>query len=84
MMLSCPCGHNHSDSIAWAYVVKQVADLGETVVVTVFGLGSWRVPRVYVAMHGLRGDQLPALASKYGWERVVDAEMGSDGSSRSN
>jgi len=31
---------------------------------------TWRVPRWYIGLHGLKPIQLPALAKKYGWELV--------------
>ncbi len=52
-----------------AYVAGLVKKLGETVVVTV-PAGSWHVPRVYIAIHGLEAEELGALADKYGWEKL--------------
>ncbi len=67
--MNCPCGQFHADSPAMAYVAGLVKKLGETVVVTV-PAGSWHVPRVYIAMHGLEAEELGALADKYGWEKL--------------
>jgi hypothetical protein len=32
--------------------------------------GRWRVPRIFIAAHGLKADELPALAERYGFERA--------------
>ena len=68
----CPCGVDHavSRSTAYARVRDVVRDLGPTVNVTVDGVGAWRVPRVWIGMHGLKAVDLPALAARYGWEPV--------------
>lgn len=34
------------------------------------GLDCWLVPRVYIACHGIKATELPALARQYEWERV--------------
>jgi hypothetical protein len=34
------------------------------------GGGSWRVPRLFIACHGLKATDLPQLAAVYGWEPV--------------
>jgi len=33
-------------------------------------VGNWRVPRVFIACHGLKAADLPAVAARYGFERV--------------
>lgn len=42
------------------------AGLPPTVLVAVNGRG-WMVPRIYLAAHGLKGEDLPELAKRYGW-----------------
>lgn len=68
----CPCGGDHGLDRPAAYllVARTVYDLGATVNVTVDGVGAWRVPRIWIGMHGLKSIELPALAERYGWERV--------------
>jgi hypothetical protein len=34
------------------------------------GVAAWRVPRIYIACHGLAAAELAALALQYGWEKV--------------
>jgi hypothetical protein len=45
------------------------AALGPTIVVTI-GARSWRVPRVYIAFHGLTGRGVAAAAARFGWEEL--------------
>lgn len=67
--MNCPCGQEHIGSPSLPHVAKLVQELGETVVVTA-PAGSWHVPRVFIAMHGLKAEELASLADKYGWRRV--------------
>lgn len=32
--------------------------------------GCWRVPRIYIACHGIKSEQLAGLARQYGWPEV--------------
>lgn len=67
----CACGQplHYTSDLAEAYVRAQVTKLGETVLVTTFN-GSWKVPRHYIALHGLKEVELPAFAIKYGWPKI--------------
>lgn len=66
--IRCPCGATHSGP-AWDAALRMVENIGETVRVSVIdGTRAWKVPRVYIAMHGLRAADLGALASRYQWE----------------
>jgi hypothetical protein len=54
-------------------VEQQVADLGECVSVTLTATGqAFMVPRHFIALHGLKAPDLPALAELYGFEEVRD------------
>ncbi len=72
----CPCGGVH-EFPATRHTVRgeKPAVLAELLrrkplpVVTT-PAGSWRVPRVWIAAHGLEAEELPALAERYGWEAV--------------
>ncbi len=66
----CPCGmvHRARDPRVHQYLLDFVVRLGPTVTVTT-PTGSWLVPRVWIAFHGLRAWELPALAVRYGWSR---------------
>lgn len=69
----CACGQplHYTDPVAQVAVESQVARLGETVLVQVadepFGV---RVPRHYIALHGIRAQALADLQERYGWEKV--------------
>ncbi len=62
--VACPCGRTHEVS---AHVAALIRDLGPDQPVTVLGAGTWAVPRVWIAVHGLKANELPALAGLHGW-----------------
>jgi len=47
---------------------RAAGGLPATVPVAVPGLGTYRVPRIYLACHTLAGADLPAVAERYGFE----------------
>jgi hypothetical protein len=67
----CACGQplHYSDPAIQALVERLIARLGPEIPVQV-GARAWRVPRHYIALHGLKAWELPALATRYGWEEV--------------
>jgi hypothetical protein len=72
MNLRCCCGEDHSGSKHWPLVLEFVAKYGETILLTT-PEGAWQVPRAFIAAHGIRGSDVPALAKKYGWESTAVA-----------
>jgi hypothetical protein len=63
----CPCGQVHELSAAVRAAYEGVtAGLPPEVAVVVEGR-AWLVPRIYIAVHGLKADELPGLAERYGW-----------------
>jgi hypothetical protein len=64
MKLLCDCGFRHE-------VAPPVQDLiagpGPHIKVTVEGR-TWHVPRLWIAVHGLKGRELAELAVRHGWE----------------
>lgn len=65
--LHCPCGQVHELSAKTRVAYENVTmGLPDAVLVQV-PEGCWLVPRIYIAVHGLKGDELPALAQRYGW-----------------
>jgi len=58
----CHCGKplHYSDAKIQRMVEALIAELGEHVVVAV-GSRSWLVPRHYIALHGLRAQDVPTL-----------------------
>jgi hypothetical protein len=66
----CPCGVPHEMSPVVAYIYGEVtARLSPTVTVETPD-GAFAVPRIFIACHGLKAADLPALAARYGFERV--------------
>jgi len=68
----CACGRallHYSDPTTQALVEQLVQACGPTVTITT-PRGAWRVPRHYIALHGLRAADLPQLAVEHGWEPV--------------
>lgn len=69
----CDCGEplHYSRLQTKAYVELLIATVGPTQVVTTPD-GSWWIPRHYVALHGIKAEEIPSLAEQYGWEKVDD------------
>jgi hypothetical protein len=59
---ACPCGRplHYTDAAVQAQVERLVERLGEQVPVAT-PTGTWMVSRHYIALHGIRADELPAL-----------------------
>jgi hypothetical protein len=65
--LECPCGEVHELSAETRVAYENVtAGLPLTVMVAVNGR-AWQVPRIYLAAHGVKAAELPALAERYGF-----------------
>jgi hypothetical protein len=66
-MAECPCGEAHELSAATRAAYENATrGLPPDVLVSAPG-GSWRVPRIFIAVHGLKAADLPALAERYGF-----------------
>lgn len=68
---TCPCGRplHYTRTDIQQIVERLIAELGPNVEVQVLGVGVYMVPRHYIALHGLKSLEVPALAEKYGWEK---------------
>lgn len=69
----CACGKplHYTDPEIEMAVRVLVEAIGETANVSLTGGGpSWRVPRHYIALHGLKGADLAALAEQQGWKKA--------------
>jgi hypothetical protein len=69
----CPCGKplHYSNPQIRALVEGMIAATGEHVTITITETGrSYRVPKHFIALHGVKGCELPALVGKYGIEEV--------------
>lgn len=67
----CLCGRplHYSDPSSERAVRQLIALHGETVVVGTSD-GMWKVPRHFIALHGINANDLPALARRFGFEAV--------------
>jgi hypothetical protein len=69
----CACGLelHYTDQAVRAYVNALISTSGPTLEVSVLGGGkAYKVPRHYLALHGLNAKDLPRLAQEYGFEEV--------------
>jgi hypothetical protein len=81
-LFECPCGSVHefpaarltAHGIAPAVLADLLARRPHPKVMPPDG--TWIVPRIWVAAHGLKADELPALAERYGWKKVATAAGG--------
>lgn len=71
---ACPCGVDHAfaetaDDRKTLAELERVLDLaGDPLIdVTLPDGRIYRVPRVYIALHGLKAADVPALANRYYW-----------------
>jgi len=62
----CPCGEPHPEHVA---ILDQLGpDLSPLVIMV--NTGDYKVPRLWIAAHGIKGSEIALLAAKYGWEKV--------------
>lgn len=67
---NCCCGVVHRmKQQAWEKFRHETKGKLPTVPVGT-GLDCWRVPRIFIACHGISAKELPALARQYDWDRV--------------
>lgn len=71
----CPCGKplHYTNTESRRIMDQLCAELGNTMKVSLSDR-SWRVPRHYIALHGIKGSELAALADKFGWEEIKQPE----------
>lgn len=71
----CACGMPlHYESSGLRDIIERICEaMGEDITVTT-PRGSWNVPRHYIALHGLKANELPELAQLYSFERVDEKE----------
>jgi hypothetical protein len=67
----CPCGTAHEvDARSWAGFRLMTEHADPRITVT-SPEGSWLVPRLFIACHGIRAAELAGLAERYGFERAA-------------
>jgi hypothetical protein len=70
MIKDCCCGVDHRmKRSAWDKYRQVVKGKLPTVPVGT-GIACWRIPRIYIACHGIKAAEVPLLAERYGWEAV--------------
>lgn len=75
----CPCGSPHECAAeAWAAFKRVTQGLSEDVPVITWQ-GTYVVPRIYIALHGISTTDLPGLAARYGWPRVEESHADNAG-----
>jgi hypothetical protein len=68
--VECPCGQVHELRFEARIAYEKVTRGLPPDVVIKTPAGVWRVPRIYVAVHGVRAAEMPALAERYGFPRL--------------
>lgn len=69
LVTGCPCGETHAVSQhAWGLYVGITARIPAENIVCLGGI-NYRIPHLYIALHGLRGEDFPDLAGRYGFRR---------------
>jgi hypothetical protein len=68
----CPCGRewHFTNKLAESMIEELVKAKGETVVMRLDDGRGWRVPRVWIALHGIKAKTLPKVAKERGFEEV--------------
>ena len=66
----CCCGDRHLMTPGGLAALERVTAGLDPLVTVSTPAGAWRVPRLYIACHGLKAADLPRLAGVHGWERV--------------
>lgn len=69
--LACPCGDVHELSAATRVAYENITRGLPPAVLISAGGRAWLVPRIYLAVHGLKAAGLPGLADQYGFEEVT-------------
>ena len=61
--MNCHCGRplHYSDPEIQKLVEKIIAEKGEFVPIKVLGGRAWKVPRHFIALHGIRAWEIPTL-----------------------
>ena len=70
----CACGQrlHYSDPAKQKLVEQIIRIAGPMVTITNSENGrSWRVPRHFIALHGIKMIEMPQVATKYGFEEII-------------
>jgi len=71
-MEMCACGQplHYSSPKLYEQVERMIQIAGDPLVTVTTPDGRWRVPRHYIALHGLKASELPTLGPALGFEKV--------------
>jgi hypothetical protein len=78
----CACGLplHYRDPEKRKIVEQLIAMCGEMVIITNSETGrTWKVPRHFIALHGLKMIEMPQLAIQYGFEEINKKPIKQDG-----
>lgn len=67
--MDCDCGVSHPPE-GLEHVIELIKTLGPLVRVHT-SKGTWEVPRLYIAVHGLSEPRVPTLARRYRWRKIA-------------
>jgi len=65
----CPCGTYHEFAKETRRFIRRVIKRSGRDLLVTTPDGSWWVPRIFIAAHGVQSVQVPALATLYGWPK---------------
>jgi len=71
----CACGQplHYTDSNLQRLVIEIINNLGPDIKVTLMdGSRSWMIPRHFIALHGLKGQEIVEVAEKYGFKETTN------------
>ncbi len=70
----CACGEplHYATEQSRRFMDRLVAEHGPFVKIAIHGTvpRAFMVPRHFIALHGVKGSEIPALAARHGWEEV--------------
>ena len=72
----CACGQplHYLSPLTRKLVEELIAELGECVIVVVQSR-KFSVPRHFIALHGIKAWELPAMAKRYGFKEIANEEV---------
>lgn len=66
----CPCGLVHEPPARWRQAYATATGGKPPSVKLQIGGRAWMVPRIYIAVHGVKAAELPGLATRLGFAEV--------------
>jgi hypothetical protein len=66
----CPCGVVHEMAAEKKIRFDQVTYGKDLALPVTISSGTWLVPRIYIACHGIKASELAEVAARYGFEQA--------------